>query len=176
MNTGIYYDHLEARPDDRGRLIEMYRQSVAQRHGYGDKIKQVYMTTTKPGVVKGWHRHKKQVDNVICIKGEIKLVLYDPEDDMNLNDLNRGVFEFCMGEHHMMTVRIPPGVWHGWKCISNYDAIIVNCVTEEYDRSDPDEERRDPHCAIIKVKKPSRWPHLQTFITTEPYDWSTKDR
>jgi len=44
------------------------------------KFGQLYMTTTLPGVVKGWHLHHVQYDNIVCVKGMIKLVLYDGRD------------------------------------------------------------------------------------------------
>ena len=47
-----------------------------------------------------------------------------------------------MGEHNPMLVQIPPLVYHGWKCISESESIVVNMVTEPYKYEDPDEHRR----------------------------------
>jgi len=39
------------------------------------------MTTAYPGVVKGWHYHKKQSDNMAVVRGMMKIVLYDGRKD-----------------------------------------------------------------------------------------------
>ena len=59
--------------DERGHLMELVRRDDPNFIKFG----QTYMTTAYPGVVKGWHYHKVQVDNFCCVHGQIKLVLYD---------------------------------------------------------------------------------------------------
>jgi dTDP-4-dehydrorhamnose 3,5-epimerase len=119
-----------------------------------EKFGQVYVTAVYPGVVKGWHYHKKQTDNFICVKGMAKVVLYDPRE----GSPTRGqVNEFFIGELNPMLVQIPPGVYHGFKGISQDIALIVNIPTELYNYEQPDEYRLPPHTAEI------------------PYDWSRKD-
>ena len=34
---------------------------------------------------------------------------------------------------------MPPGLWHGWKCVSPEEAYIVNAPTEVYNYDDPDQ-------------------------------------
>jgi dTDP-4-dehydrorhamnose 3,5-epimerase len=115
---------------------------------------QVYVTTTYPGVVKAWHLHKKQTDNVACVQGMIKLALYDPRE--NSPTFNQ-VDQFYMGVHQPLLVQIPRGVYHGWMCISQEEAVVVNIPTEVYNYENPDEHRLDAHNNDI------------------PYDWKRKD-
>ena len=119
-----------------------------------EKFGQVYMTTTYPDVVKAWHMHKKQTDNVVCIQGMIKLALYDHRED---SPTYHQVNEFYLGVHNPILVRIPPEVYHGWMCVSAEEAVIVNIPTEVYDYKKPDEHRIGPHEDTI------------------PYDWSRQD-
>jgi dTDP-4-dehydrorhamnose 3,5-epimerase len=117
------------------------------------KFGQVYMTTNYPGVVKAWHFHKKQVDHVACVKGMIKLVMYDAREG---SPTHGRINEFFLGEHNPKLVRIPQNVWHGWKGVAETESLIVNTTTELYDPSDPDEFRLP-------------------FDTEEiPYDWALK--
>jgi dTDP-4-dehydrorhamnose 3,5-epimerase len=96
------------------------------------------MTTNYPGVVKAWHLHKVQEDMVSCVKGMIKLVLFDAREDSP----TRGeVQEFFIGEHNPLLVRVPAGVYHGWKGISVDESVVVNIPTEMYDYDSPDEHR-----------------------------------
>lgn len=121
-------------PDERGRLMEIIRKD--QDHYL--PIAQVYMTTNYPGVVKAWHYHTKQTDQVACVKGMVKLVLFDNRKD---SPTKGEVNEFFIGEHNPMLIQIPPGVYHGWKCISESESVVVNCPTELYKYDDPDEFR-----------------------------------
>jgi dTDP-4-dehydrorhamnose 3,5-epimerase len=137
-------------PDERGRLGEIMRCDDPWFQKFG----QVYFTTTYPGVVKGWHYHKKQTDHFYVIEGTIKIGLYDIRDDSP----TRGtIHEIYLGEHNPGVVRIPPGIQHGWMCVGNKEAIIVNIVSEAYDRNQPDEFRTHPHDNDI------------------PYDWTRRD-
>jgi dTDP-4-dehydrorhamnose 3,5-epimerase len=44
-------------------------------------------------------------------------------------------------------------VYHGWKCISPEEALVINVPTEPYNAGAPDEYRLDPHNNNI----PYRW-------------------
>jgi dTDP-4-dehydrorhamnose 3,5-epimerase len=150
MIEGVKTKQLRVVPDQRGRLMEILRADDDLFLQFG----QVYVTTTYPRVVKAWHLHKKQTDNVACVQGMIKLAVYDPRED---SPTYREVNEFYLGIHNPLLVQLPAGVYHGWMCVSPEDAIVVNVPTEVYDREDPDEFRLDPHANDI------------------PYDWRRRD-
>lgn len=135
---GVRVKELKVIPDQRGRLMEMLRADDEIFAGFG----QVYLTTTLPGVVKAWHLHKLQTDNVVCVAGMIRLGLYDDRKDSPTFGLAN---EFYLGIHRPLLVQIPPFVYHGWKCVSPEEALIVNTVTKPYDYSEPDEYRLDAH-------------------------------
>ena len=73
MIDGVVLRELKPIPDERGWLMELLRSDWDHLERFG----QVCLTTVYPGVVKAWHYHKKQTDNITCIKGTLKLVLYD---------------------------------------------------------------------------------------------------
>ncbi len=137
-------------PDQRGRLGEIMRADDP----WFEKFGQVYFTTTYPGVVKAWHFHKKQFDHFYVIKGTVKIALCDQRQD---SPTCGTVNELYLGEHCPGLLRIPPGVQHGWMCVSPSEAYILNIVSEMYNYSEPDEFRTDPHENDI------------------PYDWKRKD-
>jgi len=150
MIEGVAIKKLKVIPDERGRLMEIFRRDDELFSGFG----QVYMTTAYPGVVKGWHYHKKQDDNMAVVKGTMKIVLYDGRED---SPTYREVNEFFAGEHNPILVHIPRYVYHGFKCVSPDEAIVINTPTEVYDYAQPDEFRVHPHDKDI------------------PYDWERKD-
>ena len=137
MISGVMVKQLKVIPDERGRLMEILRSDDEAFIKFG----QVYMTTAYPGVIKGWHYHKLQTDNFAVVQGMIKLVLYDSRE----KSPTRGeVNEFFLGVHNPILVRIPNLVYHGFKCIGEEEAIVINTVTEVYNRQEPDEIRLDP--------------------------------
>jgi len=146
MIDGVEIKKLKVIPDERGRLMEILRcdESIFTKFG------QVYMTTTYPHVVKAWHAHRLQDDHVTVVFGMIKLVLYDAREG---SPTQGEIDEFFIGEHNPLLVKVPRGVTHGWKCISETEAIIINLVTEPYNYEHPDEIRIDPHENDI----PYRW-------------------
>lgn len=145
---GVKVKKLKVIPDERGRLMEILRNDEPDFEKFG----QVYMTTTYPGVVKGWHYHKKQTDNICCVLGMIKVALYDGRQD---SPTNGEVNEFYIGTYDPCVVTVPNGVFHGWKCVGDREAIIINTVTEVYNYNEPDEFRTDPHDNDI----PYCWDH-----------------
>ena len=150
MIEGVKLKDLKVIPDERGRLMEILRADDELFEKFG----QVYMTTAYPGVVKAWHYHKKQVDNMTIIKGMMKIVLYDARKD---SPTNGEVNEFFLGEHNPKLLQIPKLVYHGFKCISQEEAVVINIPTESYNYEAPDEYRLDPHRNEI------------------PYDWRLKE-
>ena len=150
MIHGVKIKDLRVIPDERGRLMELLRSDDELFTKFG----QAYLTTAYPGVTKAWHYHKIQTDNFVVIKGMMKLVLYDSRED---SPTHGEVNEFFLGEHNPKLLQIPPYVYHGFKCISEQEALVINIPTEVYKYEKPDEYRLDPHTVEI------------------PYDWSRKD-
>jgi dTDP-4-dehydrorhamnose 3,5-epimerase len=150
MISGVEIKKLKALPDERGRLMEILRSDDDLFIQFG----QIYMTTGYPGVVKAWHHHKKQWDNFCVLKGMLKVVLYDGRED---SPTKGELMELFMGDFNPILVRIPPQVFHGFKCISEQEAILINIPTETYNYDSPDEFRIHPHDNDI------------------PYSWERRD-
>ena len=146
MIEGVTVKQLKTVPDERGWLMELLRSDCDCFENFG----QAYVTSAYPQVVKAWHMHKKQTDNMSCIKGMIKLVLYD---DREASKTKNEIDELFIGERNPALVTIPPKVWHGFKAISDEYALIINLPTELYNFKEPDEHRLPPDTERI------------------PYDW-----
>jgi len=150
MIDGVKVKKLKVIPDERGRLMEILRADDE----FFEKFGQVYLTTAYPGVVKGWHYHKEQADNMAVVEGMMKIVLYDGrKKSETYGEIN----EIIAGIHNPVLVHIPAFVCHGFKCISENEALVVNIPTEVYNYDQPDEYRLPAHSGRIK------------------YDWERKD-
>ncbi|MHA1143825.1 MAG: dTDP-4-dehydrorhamnose 3,5-epimerase family protein [Candidatus Helarchaeota archaeon] len=132
---GVKIKKLRVIPDERGHLSEILRSDDEIYEKFG----QVYYTTAYPGVIKAWHYHKLQSDNFTCIFGMAKIVLFD---DREGSPTKGEVNEFFVGVHNPLLIHIPPLIYHGFKCISETEALLINVPTNTYNYDDPDEYRK----------------------------------
>ena len=142
MIQGVKVKNLKVIPDDRGKLMEMLRCDDVMFEKFG----QVYFTTALPGIIKAWHHHKYQADNFICVSGRAKVALYDArEESATFKEIN----EFYLSLDEPKLVHIPIGVYHGFKCVSVNECMIVNVITNVYNAKNPDEFRVDAFDPVI---------------------------
>lgn len=149
MIDGVNTKYLKVIPDDRGWLMEILRYDDDVFEDFG----QVYFTAAYPGVVKGWHLHKIQKDNLVCVNGMIKVVIYDGRNKSSTyGELN----EFFIGEKNPMLINIPTHVYHGFQALGDETAMCINISTQPYNYDKPDEYRLEPDTDKI------------------PYNWNTE--
>lgn len=147
MIEGVLVHPLRQIPDERGKVMHMLRCDDPHFEQFGE----IYFSVVYPGVVKGWHLHKRMTLNYAVISGMIKLVLYDDRED---SPTRGNLMELFIGESNYVLVRIPPGIWNAFKGIGDKTAIVANCATLPHS---PDEiVRMDPFNGPI------------------PYDWGVR--
>jgi dTDP-4-dehydrorhamnose 3,5-epimerase len=146
MIIGVKVKQLKTIPDERGWLTVIMRNDDEVFKSFG----QVYLTTAYPDVVKAWHLHKKQTDNFTCIKGMMKVALYDAREG---SETKGEVNEFFVGDKNQVLISVPPGVYHGFKAIGKNTAYFLNVPDMPYNPEKPDEHRLPPDTKDI------------------PYDW-----
>ena len=117
------------------------------------KFGEIYFSSSYPGVIKGWHEHRKQTQNYAVIKGMIKLVMYDNRKD---SKTYREIQELFIGSKNYQLVTIPPGIVNGYKNICLEEIILANCSDLPHDPSEM--IRYDP---------------FENFID---YDWNLKNK
>lgn len=151
MIEGVETRSLQVNADERGHLVEMFREDWDI---YDPDPAMAYYSMTYPGVVRAWHRHTRgQIDHFICPKGRIKIGIYDDREGSATRD---ELTTLVIGEHDQRAVRIPGACWHGFKALGDGPAFLVNFPTNLYDYDNPDEERL---------------PHDTDKI---PFDWETE--
>ena len=139
---GVFVQNLSWFSDQRGSLSVLLRRDQDQL--LGGEFGQVYVTTVQPQVVKAWHRHQQQFDRMVGLSGQTLLVLMDGREE---SPTFGAVVEHVLGEKQHSLVLIPPGVWHGLKCLSSDESMVLNVPTLAYDISEPDEQRAAAHAA-----------------------------
>src|SRR3989344_9085895 len=119
MIDGVIVKKIPKYTDERGWLAEVWREDEVRF-----KPAMCYVSITKPGVVRGPHEHDKQSDCFIFIgPGNFELHLWDKKGAHDI---------LSVGQDNPALVIVPPGVVHGYKNISDVDALSINLPNALY--------------------------------------------
>ena len=121
--------------DDRGKVMHMLRKDSA----IFDKFGEIYFSTIYYKSIKAWHLHKESVLNYVCIKGKVKLVLFDDRKESSTQGVCQELI-LCPEDYFLVT--IPPNIWNGFKGLDKNESIIANCLTLPHDEKEM--VRKDP--------------------------------
>jgi len=91
---------------------------------------QVNFSILYPNTIKAFHRHQKQEDYVLCVFGQLKVVLQGKEKE---------VYYLSQGD----ALRIPKNTWHGFQALGGEKAGMVYLCTNKYNPQELDEEREN---------------------------------
>jgi dTDP-4-dehydrorhamnose 3,5-epimerase len=133
MIKDVIIKKLNKYEDARGWLTEIFRtDELAFNPAMG------YVSLTKPGIIRGPHEHVAQSDCFIFLgPGSFKLYLWDRRE----NSPTKGeALELTVGEDDPSLVVVPPGVVHGYKCVSDIPALSINLPDKLYKGAGKKEE------------------------------------
>ena len=107
--------------DDRGKVMHMLRNDNPIFNSFGE----IYFSTIYKDSIKAWHLHKESTLNYACIKGSVKLVLFDERPESP----SKGKYqEINLSPENYFLVTIPPNIWNGFKGLYKPESIIANCL------------------------------------------------
>ena len=125
MIEGVVIKKLEKYNDERGWLTEVFRHDEID---YQPAMS--YISVTKPGVARGPHEHKFQSDCFVFVgPGSFNLYLWDRREKSKTKGAH---IKIEVGENNPTMVVVPPGVVHGYKCISDTNAYSLNLPDKLY--------------------------------------------
>ena len=108
--------------DDRGKVMHMLRSDDKIFQKFGE----IYFSTIYKNKIKAWHLHKESTLNYVCVKGIVKLVLFD---DRSESKSKGEIQEITMSKDNYSLVTIPKNIWNGFKGIGEDESIVANCLT-----------------------------------------------
>ena len=100
-------------PNDLGDIVKIVKCGEQQKN----HISEVYCSWLISNKIKAWKKQKIQTMNLFVIIGTIRFVFIDDNDEVMKIDINSN-------SNKLLT--IPPGIWYGFKCISNNNGLILN--------------------------------------------------
>lgn len=132
--------------DERGGLIKDYNTDVFKENGIDYKLKEVFYTLSKRGVIRALHFQliKQQAKLVRCVSGHV----YDVIVDLRPDSLTYGQWRgFHISGENMNTLLVPPYFGHGYLVIE--DSIVsYKCEEVFYGEGDSGIMYNDPDIAI----------------------------
>lgn len=133
MIKDVLVKELTKYSDQRGWLAEIFREDESDL-----KPVMSYISVTLPTVSRGPHEHLKQSDFFVFVgPGTFKVYLWDNRKDSPTYEEK---MEIEVGEDKPATIIVPPGVVHGYKCISDIPAWSINLPDKLYKGTNKTEE------------------------------------
>ena len=143
MINDVKITELKIISDARGKVMHMLRND----NKIFEKFGEVYFSTIYHGAIKGWHLHKESALNYACVKGKVKLVLFDDRKDSSSKNQYQ---EFILSPENYFLVTIPPNIWNGFKGMDQSESIIANCLTLPHNEKEM--LRKDPFDKFFNYK------------------------
>ena len=135
MIDGVKTTPLKQIVDERGKIMHMMKKDSEIFEKFGE----IYFSTVNPGFIKAWHLHKEATLNYACVKGQVKLVLFDDRKDSSTFGQYQ---ELMLSPKNYFLVTIPPFIWNGFKGLDDSESIIANCLTLPHNEKEM--VRKDP--------------------------------
>jgi UDP-2-acetamido-2,6-beta-L-arabino-hexul-4-ose reductase len=114
----------EMKRDERGWLFELIKS---------EKAGQIFISSTKPGKVRGNHYHDTKVEKFCLVKGKARISL------RKVNSSEQ--YAFDVDDNSIQIVDIPPGYTHAIQNTGTEDCIVLFWANEVMDPTRPDTYR-----------------------------------
>ena len=115
--------------DERGKVMHMMRNDSSVFKSFGE----IYFSTIYKDAVKAWHLHKEATLNYACIKGKVKLVLFDDREDSSSKSTYE---EVILTPEKYFLISIPPNIWNGFTSADENLAVLANCSDIPHDKTE----------------------------------------
>lgn len=118
---------IDALGKENGFLIELYKD--------GPKTT-LYLTAAYPKAFKGYHLHKVRFSHYVCIKGKMKITVYeDPEQVRWVKKV-----EHVLSAQNPERLFLPTNVYIGLENVGDGEAWLINFPQPSYDPELIDEQ------------------------------------
>tara|TARA_A100001388_G_scaffold272812_1_gene253720 strand:- start:10 stop:435 length:426 start_codon:yes stop_codon:yes gene_type:complete len=111
---------LFSKSNNLGKIMRIMRESDE----YFKKFGEVYVTSIKANLFKGWKKHKLNTTNLVVLIGKVKIIIFD-------KNLEKEEFHILDCSSSKLII-IPPGHWFGMKNLSNRESLILNFSDYEH--------------------------------------------
>ena len=111
---------LFSKSNNLGKIMRIMKESDENFKRFGE----VYVTSIKANLFKGWKNHKLNTTNLVVLIGKVKIIIFD-------KNLEKEEFHILDCSSSKLII-IPPGHWFGMKNLSNRESLILNFSDYEH--------------------------------------------
>lgn len=131
---GIELSPLKIIKGDNGSVLHALKKEEEHFAGFGE----VYFSTVKKGIVKGWKKHTKMISNLLVVSGEVQFAFYDDREDSKSQGK---YFSVKLSRNNYQRLTVQPGLWMAFKGLGDEENILMNFASIQHD---PKEATNDP--------------------------------
>ena len=125
MLDGIKTSKLNIIPTQGGDVFHGIKSSDDGFNKFGE----VYFSWIKNNHIKAWKKHKKMTLNLVVPYGLVKFVFYKEKPSHTFR-------QEIIGNSNYYRLTVPPGIWFGFKGLSNEKSLVVNIADIEHDANE----------------------------------------
>ena len=116
---------LEVHSDKRGWLVELLKANELEK-----PVKQIHITSIKPGYIRGNHYHSKRMEWFFVVAGKAKLSLQDIKTKEKIH--------FKLSPKEPKVITIFPFIAHAVKNVGKEIVYLVSAQSDIYNPKKPD--------------------------------------
>lgn len=113
---------------ENGWLMELFKDKESNQKT------EVYLSTAFPGAFKGYHLHRVRAARYVCLKGRMKIITYERENDVWVRT------EHILDSSQPQRLFIPKDVATGLENVGDEEGWLVNYPDPAYDPELKDEQ------------------------------------
>ena len=112
-------------PLKKGNVFHALKTTESDFQGFGE----AYFSTVNFNDIKAWKKHKKMTLNLVVPYGLVKFVFYKEKPSHTFR-------QEIIGNSNYYRLTVPPGIWFGFKGLSNEKSLVVNIADIEHDANE----------------------------------------
>lgn len=125
--AGLNVTPLRVIADERGEVKRGLRSSESDFGGFGE----LYFSSVRQGVVKGWKKHLRMHSNLIVIQGKVRFVVFDDRPESSTFG-KISCIELSSTENYSR-ITIPANLWMAFQGLGDGTNQLANLASIEHD-------------------------------------------
>ena len=126
--------HLEIIKTKGGDVLHGLKSTDLGYEGFGE----AYFSRIESGQIKAWKKHNSMTMNILVPLGDVRFVFFLKTPDGAVNFLVKDI-----GVSNYIRLTVPPGIWFGFKGISQSSSLVLNIASIPHNPNEVDRKNID---------------------------------
>ena len=117
MISDLIITDLKIIPNPKGEIKHIIKTSDPGFKTFGE----AYLSKVFHGDIKAWKKHFRMTSNLVCLEGEIRIVVLDLIEG---NIAMSSFVEILLSHENYKRITIPPGLWYGFQGVGENNLLM----------------------------------------------------